>query len=317
MDTVSQMRVLVRIVERGTFSGAALTLDTSPGAISRAISELEARLRTRLFNRSTRKVSLTPAGELYLQRCKQILADIEQAEEEASDAQKRPMGKLRVHSFTGIGQYYVLPAIKEYRSRYPEVKVQLAMSQQIPALFEGSADVAVVATSSALPDSDLVSHWLGSSFSVLCASPDYLREHGFPKGPKAIGSHECIIHHSPAFPAYEWLIESERGAESMKVSGCVELNTAESVALAVRAGMGIGVLPVYSALDGLADGSLVRVLPRFTLQKMDIYVLHPSRKFTDARIKTWIELLKQFMPTVTARDCLAMEDYGVPPGSAI
>nr|WP_205194935.1 LysR family transcriptional regulator [Burkholderia sp. Ax-1719] len=306
------MRVFVRIVERGTFTGAATTLDTSPGAISRAISELEGRLRTRLFNRSTRKVALTPAGEIYLQRCKQILADIEQAEEEAGDAQKRPTGKLRVHSFTGIGQYYVLPAIREYRSQYPDVKVQLSMSQQNPALFEGSTDVAVVATSSALPDSDLISHLLGASFSVLCASPEYLRKRSAPSEPDELISHECLILHTPAFPAYEWLLESEKGSESMKVTGYVELNTAESIALAVRAGMGIGVLPVYSALDGLADGSLVRVLPNYTLQRMNIYALHPTRRYIDARIRTWIDFLRRFMPTVIARDAVILKDYGAP-----
>ena len=121
MDTLNQMRVFVRVVESGTFTAAAHTLNTSPGAVSRAVSELETRIRTRLLNRSTRKVALTQAGELYLDRCKRILSDIEMAEEEASDAQSRPMGKLRVHSFAGIGQYYVLPAIKEYRARYPDV----------------------------------------------------------------------------------------------------------------------------------------------------------------------------------------------------
>jgi DNA-binding transcriptional LysR family regulator len=113
----------------------------------------------------------------------------------------------------------------------------------------------------------------------------------------------------PAFPAYEWLLESEKGIESMKVSGSVELNTGESMAMAVRSSMGIGMLPVYSALDGLADGSLIRVLPQYTLQKMNIYALHASRRFTDARIRTWIEFLRQFMPTVIARDAHALEEH--------
>lgn len=313
MDTLNQMRVFVRIVECGKFTTAATTLNTSPAAISRAVTELEGRLRTRLFNRSTRKVALTPAGEVYLGRCRQILADVERAEEEAGDAQQHPSGKLCIHSFTGFGQYYVLPAIKEYRLRYPDVSVELTLSQLTPKLYESSTDVAIVATSSALPDSDLVSHLLGSSFSVLCASPEYVRERGMPSSPGELARHECLILHTPAFPAYEWLLESEKGSESMKVSGQVELNTAESIAIAARASMGIGVLPVYSALDGLADGRLVRVLPRYTLQKMNIYALHPSRRYLDARIRTWVEFLRQFMPTVTARDAHTLETYATPP----
>jgi DNA-binding transcriptional LysR family regulator len=314
MDMFNQMRVFVRVAACGKFTGAADTLNTSPAAISRAISELEARLRTRLFYRSTRKVALTPAGEVYLERCKRILSDIERAEEEASDAHQHPTGKLRIHSFTGFGQYYILPAIKAYRIRYPDVSVELTLSQRMPEFYEGNIDVAILATSSVLPDSDLVSHLLGSSFSVLCASPEYASERGLPLRPSELTQHECLILHSPAFPAYEWLLESEKGSESMKVSGSVEVNTAESSAMAVRLSMGIGVLPVYSALDGLADGSLVRVLPQYTLQKMNIYALHPSRQYTDARIRTWLELLRQFMPSVIARDAHLLEEHGTSAG---
>jgi len=314
MDMFNQMRVFMLVAECGKFTGAADTLNTSTGAVSRAVNELEARLRTRLFNRSTRKVALTPAGEVYLERCKQILADIERAEEEASDAQQRPIGKLRIHSFVGFGQYYILPAIKEYRTRYPQVSVELTLSQRLPEFYEGRTDVAIVATSSVLPDSELVSHLLGSSFSVLCASPQYVRERGMPLSPSELAQHECLILHSPAFPAYEWLLEDAKGSESMKVSGSVELNTGESIAMAVRSSMGIGVLPLYSALDGLADGGLVRVLPQYTLQKMNIYALHPSRRYTDARIRTWIEFLRQFMPTVIARDAHVLEEHGASAG---
>ncbi len=309
VDTLYQMRVFVRIVESGTFTAAANTFNTSPGAMSRAIAELEERLRTRLLNRSTRRIALTPAGERYLLRCRQILADVELAEEEASDAQARPVGKLRVHSFAGIGQYYVLPAIKAYRERHPDVTIELTLSQRTPELYEGSTDVAVVATSSTLPDSDLVSHLLGASFSVLCASPEYVRERGMPASPRQLAQHECLILHSPAFPAHEWLLDSETDSQTMTVSGAVEVNTPEAIGTAARASMGIGVMPVYSALEGLADGSLVRVLPAYTLQKMNLYALHPSRRYTDARIRTWVEYLRESLPSATARDRQRLETH--------
>jgi DNA-binding transcriptional LysR family regulator len=309
MDILNQMRIFVRIAESGSFTSAANSMNTSPGAVSRAISELEGRLRTRLFNRSTRKVALTQAGTVYLDRCRQILLDIERADEEASDAQQRPLGKLRIHSFAGFGQYYVLPAVKEYRKQYPDVAVDLTLSQEIPELYKGSTDVAIVASSSALPDSDLVSHLLGTSFSVLCGSPDYIKSRGLPETPDELANHECIILDTPAFPAYQWLLESAKGNESKTVFGPLKLNTAEAVAAATRASMGVGVLPVYSALEGLADGSLVRMLPDYHLQKMNIYALHPSRKYTDARIRTWVEFLRQFMPTVIARDAHLLEEH--------
>jgi DNA-binding transcriptional LysR family regulator len=153
-----------------------------------------------------------------------------------------------------------------------------------------------------LPDSDLVSHLLGSSFSILCASPEYVQHRGAPQTPEQLAHHECLILHSPAFPAYEWLLESEKGSESMRVSGPVEVNDPAAIGMAARASMGIGVLPVYAALEGLSNGSLVRVLPEYTLQKMNLYSLHPSRRYTDARIKTWVEFLRQYLPAATARD---------------
>ncbi|WP_206996083.1 LysR family transcriptional regulator [Trinickia mobilis] len=296
------MRLFVRISECGSFTTAAKILNTSTGTISRGMSLLETRLRARLLHRTTRNVALTPAGELYLQRCKQILADVEMAEEEASGAVERPVGKLRIQSFASVGKHYVLPAISEYRALYPDVSIKLSFSQLFPELYTGSTDVAVISTSSSLPDSGLISHLLGSSFYVLCASPDYARTRGLPTTPQELRNHECLILQEPSAPAYEWSLEGPEGRTLIKVSGAVEVNVSDSIAFAVRAGMGIGRLPAFAARQGLADGSLIRVLPQHTLQRIDIYALHPSRRYTDARTKTWVEFLRTHLSTVIARD---------------
>ncbi|HEV3423651.1 MAG TPA: LysR family transcriptional regulator [Paraburkholderia sp.] len=309
MDTLQNMRVFVRVVEAGSFTAAAQSLNSTTGAMSRAVSELEAHLRTRLMNRSTRRLALTTAGERYLKRCRQILADIDTAEEEASCAHERPAGALRMHSYASIGQHYVLPAISRYRALYPDVTVELTLSQRMPDLFEGSSDVSVVAASS-LPNSDLVSLLLGATFSILCASPAYLRAHGAPKQPRDLAHHECLILQTPAFPANDWLLEGPNGSELMEVSGPVQVNIAESLVVAIREGMGIGMLPVYAAIDGLRDGSMVRVLPEHTLQKMNIYALYPSRKFIDAKTRTWVEFLRTHMPKIIARDEVLLAEMG-------
>lgn len=309
MDTLQNMRVFVRVVEAGSFTAAAQSLNSTTGAMSRAVSELEAHLRTRLMNRSTRRLALTTAGERYLKRCRQILADIDTAEEEASCAHERPTGALRMHSFASIGQHYVLPAISRYRALYPEVTVELTLSQRMPDLFEGSSDVSVV-TASSLPNSDLVSLLLGATFNILCASPAYLRAHAAPKQPRDLALHECLILQTPAFPANDWLLEGPNGSELMEVSGPVQVNIAESLVAAIREGMGIGTLPLYSAIDGLRDGSMVRVLPEYTLQKMNIYALYPSRKFIDAKTRTWVEFLRAHMPKVIARDEAWLAEMG-------
>jgi DNA-binding transcriptional LysR family regulator len=309
MDTLQNMRVFVRVVEAGSFTAAAQSLNSTTGAMSRAVSELEAHLRTRLMNRSTRRLALTTAGERYLTRCRQILADVDTAEEEASCAHERPTGALRMHSYASIGQHYVLPAISRYRALYPEVTVELTLSQRMPDLFEGSADVAVV-TASSLPNSDLVSLLLGATFNILCASPSYLRAHAAPKQPRDLANHECLILQTPAFPAKDWLLEGPNGSELMEVSGSVQVNIAESLVVAIREGMGIGMLPLYSAIDGLRDGSMVRVLPEHTLQKANIYALYPSRKYVDAKTRTWVEFLRTHMPKVIARDEALLAELG-------
>ncbi|MGF6411577.1 DNA-binding transcriptional LysR family regulator [Paraburkholderia sp. MM5482-R2] len=268
--------------------------------MSRAIADLEERLQTRLLNRSTRKVALTQAGEIYLARCKQILEDVERADEEASEAQSRPMGKLRIHSFASVGMSYILPAIKEYRASYPQVSVDLTLSQRIPELFEGSTDVAIVATCSVLPDSDLISHLLGNSFSILCASPEYAQEKGIPSVPAVADACLSSIRVA-ARESWPDGISEGRGTRRVEYGG--------SSCHGCACEHGNWGRPVYTALEGLTDGSLIRVLPEYTLQKMNIYALHPSRRYTDARIRTWLEFLRQFMPTVIARDAHLLEEY--------
>lgn len=309
MDTLQNMRAFARVVESGSFTAAAQSLNSTTGAMSRAVSELETRLRTRLMNRSTRRLALTPAGERYLLRCRQILAGVDQAEEEASCAHERPAGVLRMHSFASIGQHYVLPALSAYRARHPDVSIELTLSQWLPDLFDGSIDVAVV-TASSLPDSELVSHLLGSTFSILCASPAYLRAHCAPQCPQDLVRFDCLTLQTPAFPTREWRLEGPDGVEQIEVSGPVRTNTAESLAVAICEGVGIGMLPLYAAIDALRNGTLVRVLPRHTLQKMNVYALYPSRRFIDAKVRTWVEFLREHLPTVIARDDAMLSALG-------
>lgn len=300
------MRAFVRVVETGSFTAAGQSLGSTTGMMSRSVTDLEEHLRTRLLKRSTRRLSLTPAGERYLKRCRQILADIACAEEEASSAHERPAGALRVHCFTSIGQRYVLPAISQYRALHPRVTVELTLSQRMADLFGGDSDVSLV-TMASLQNSELISHQLGSSYSILCASPEYVRAHGMPRVPKDLNRHNCLILKTPAFPAHEWTLEEPGGSVEMYVDGAVQVNIAESLAVAIRAGMGIGVLPVCSAIESLRTGALVRVLPHFKLQAVNVYALYPSRKFVDAKTKTWIEFLRTHLPQMIASDMALLE----------
>jgi DNA-binding transcriptional LysR family regulator len=302
MDTLQNMRVFVRVVEAGSFTAAAQHLNTTTAYASRAVSDLEAHLRTRLLNRTTRRIALTEAGERYLHHCEQILAYVDQAEAEASDAHARPSGKLKVHAMTSFGQHYVVPAVGRYRQRYPDVHVELTLAQRLPDLLDEGYDVALVLAHN-LPDSGLVSQRLGSVFSITCASPQYLERYGVPHTPGDLLRHTCLQMITPVSPADEWVFNGPNGQETVSLgAGTFSVNVAEALAVAVREGMGIGLLPIYSAIAGLRSGQVVRVMPEYTAQEMALYALYASRQYLDAKIRTWVEFLRDELPATLAGD---------------
>ncbi len=302
MDTLQNMRVFVRVVEAGSFTGAAQHLNTTTAYCSRAVSDLEAHLRTRLLNRTTRRIALTEAGERYLQRCEEILAYVDQAEAEASDAHARPSGKLKVHAMTSFGQHYVVPAVGRYQKRYPDVHVELTLAQRMPDLLDEGYDVSLT-LATGLPDSGLVSQRLGSAFSIACASPAYLEHHGVPQVPSDLANHTCLQMVTPVFPSDEWIFDGPNGQESVFLGPATfQVNVAEALAVAVREDMGVGLIPIYSAISWLRSGQLVWILPEYTSQEMNVYALYASRQYLDAKIRTWVEFMRDELPATLATD---------------
>jgi len=306
MDTLRNMRIFVRVVESGSFTRAAVSETMTTAQVSRAVTDLESRLRTRLLNRTTRRMSLTEAGERYLQSCKRILADIEQAEAEASAAVANPAGKLRVYGGTSFGQHYVMPLIARYQQHLPEVSVDLTIAQEMPDIIEEGFDVAVVVATE-LEDSALISQHLGSTAAILCASPEYLHARGVPQSFDDLNAHTCLHLTDESLPAGEWVSESPHG-ETFRHTGVTPfcVNNPDALALAIREGMGIGPLPVPVAMPGLADGTLVRVLPAHRLQKLNIYALYASRRYLDAKIRTFVEFLREKVPIMLAEQEAAL-----------
>jgi DNA-binding transcriptional LysR family regulator len=303
MDTVQNMRLFVHVAEEGSFTNGALRMNTSAPRASHAISELEAHLRTRLLNRTTRHVAVTDAGERYLRRCKQILQDIDDAELEAADAQGRPYGRLRIHGMASFGQHYLVPALASYHKLYPSVSVELTLSQRIPDLLEDGYDLTLQFATSALPDSSLVSQRLGEVYSVLCASPGYLRTHGTPHTVAELAERTCLQFDTAFFPDDQWQLYGPNGEEPFKLRpGPLQINVADALAVAVREDMGIAGLPLPTALPLLQSGALVRVLPEYRLHRLNAYALYSSRQYLDAKIKTFVDFLRQVIPIALAAD---------------
>lgn len=293
------MRIFARVAEEGSFTGAAQRMNITVPAVSRAVSALEAYLQARLLNRSTRRVVLTEAGHRYLQRCEQILAFVDQAEAEAADAQVRPTGQLRVHATSSFGQTYVTPAIVRYRQRYPSVSVELTLSQHMPDIIDEGYDVSVQLSVDELPDSSLVAQRLGTLHSVLCAAPSYLREHGAPRDVRDLSEHACFQFVSSVYPTDRWLLEGPDGNETVHLRAPgFRVNSADALAVALKEGIGIGAVPMAAAVAALRDGSLVRVLPAYRLQPLTAYALYTSRRYLDAKIKTFVEFLRDEIPQI-------------------
>ena len=301
------MRIFTRVAEEGSFTGAAQRMDTSTGSVSRAVGYLEAHLRTRLLNRNTRSVSLTESGQRYLQRCQQILAQLEQAEAEAADAQAHASGRLRVHAMPGFGQTYLLPAVMSYQRRYPSVSIDLTLSDHVPHIIDEGYDVAIQMSTAQLPDSALVSQRLGTLYSVLCASPAYLRKHGTPARVASLARHACLQLVTSLFARDRWELEGPGGRETVELPPTAfQVNIPDALSTALRECKGIGALPMSSAAPALKSGSLVRVLPDYQLQTLTAYVVYPSRQYLSAKVGTFVEYLRETVPQALAADHAAL-----------
>ena len=309
MDRLLSLEVFTAVVDRGSFAAAARALELSRASVTEHIQALEKRLKTKLINRTTRRIALTEAGERYLQRCEQILAYVDQAEAEAGDAHARPSGKLKVHSMTSFGQHYAVPMISRYQAHHPSVQVDLTLAQRMPDLLDEGYDVSLVLASE-LPDSGLVSQRLGSVFSIVCASPAYIARHGTPHVLSDLASHACLQLITPVFPPDKWTFDGPNGQETVGLGPTTfTVNVADALAVAIQEGMGIGVLPTPSALPGLRAGKLVRVLPQYTMQELSVYALYPSRQYLDAKIRTWVDFMRDELPATLARDVESLKEF--------
>ncbi len=301
MDTLQNMRAFSCVAQAGSFTAAAAVLDTTTANVSRAVSNLEAHLQTRLLNRTTRRIALTEAGKRYLLRCEQILASVEEAEAEASDAHARPAGQLKVHSMPGVGQHYVIDAIARYRRNHPDVAFDLTMTHRVPDLLEEGYDVSIVLASE-LADSGFVSQRLGITYSIVCIAR--VRQN-LRYGTQACRPAESCVSApgQPGVPAGQmavrWPGRSGDGhhqqlAAAGQLCGCDEDCDFQ------RHGD-------WHSADllgdrGLRNGTLVRVLSDYRSQELNLYAIYPSRQYLDAKIRTWVEYLRGSLPEILAAD---------------
>ncbi len=289
MSGPTDMAAFVRAVELGGFSIAARELGLTPSAISKLVTRLEDRLGVRLLNRTTRRLALTPEGEAYFHRTQRILSDIDEAETEVSRFRAQPKGLLRVNVGTAFGMHQLTPALPDFLARYPEVHVDLSVTDRVVDLIDEGADLGI--RLGTLPDSSLVARKICDVERVVCASPAYLRRHGTPKKAADLLRHNCLsITYSPALR--RWPFETREGVKHLEVSGNVGANTAES--LLQLALLGVGVIRLSDAIVGaaIAEGKLVPLLQEIHhAEPLPLHAVYPQGRHRSPRVAAMIDFL--------------------------
>jgi LysR family transcriptional regulator, transcriptional activator for dmlA len=297
-DTFAGMTAFVAAVEKGSFSAAAAALGLTPSGVSKLVSRLEERLKVRLLQRTTRQMQLTHVGASYLARAQRLIDELRALESEVGGSDDVPRGLLRITAPFGLGHARVLPAVIAFRRAFPEVKVDLWLSDRVVDLVEERVDVAVRMTSS--PPLSFVAKRLAADERLLCASPAYVERRGRPKQPGELTEHECIVF-VPASTPVPWKFKSADGkSEAMRVGGHLQLNNLLSLRDAALAGLGIADLPAYLVGDELREGRLVTVLDEFVATDRTIYAVYAPSATVPARVREFLKLLgEQFEPAST------------------
>jgi len=289
MDRLNAMRVFVNVVDLGSQSAAADHLQLSRPVVSRYLAELEDWVGARLMQRTTRKLSLTAAGQETLPRCRQLLelaGDLQAAVQQPDDA---PKGALRISVSTSFGQAQLVDAVAAYVRRYPGVKVELQMLDRTVNLVDERIDLAI-RTSNEL-DPNLIARRLSVCRSVVCASPAYLSEHGVPQRVEDLSRHNCLTH--AYFGHSLWHFEVAGQPVAVPVAGNISANEAMTLQKAALAGAGIAMLPSYQTADALRRGELVRLLPEAQPRTLNLNAVYTSRKHMPATLRSMLDFLVQ------------------------
>lgn len=292
MDTLGSMAVFVRIVEARGFARAAEQLGMSRAMVSKHVRYLEQRMGVRLLNRTTRHVSLTGPGAEYYQRCTQILADVEQAESAAAAGTAQPRGVLRVNAPVSFGTLHVAAAVGKFVRRYPELTVDLTLTDRIVDLAEEGFDVALRLTNR--PDPSLIARRLGRVRVVLCAAPAYLREHGVPAAPEDLTRHNCLGY-TYWFAPGEWRFKGPGGERVVRVSGNVRANNGEALRELTLTGAGILLAPRYLLAEHLRNGRLVQLLAEYEIEPLGLYAVYAERRNLPAKVRLFIDFLAEYI----------------------
>jgi DNA-binding transcriptional LysR family regulator len=290
MDATSDLRVFVRVLDRGNFSLAASDLGITPSAVSKLVSRLEDRLGVRLLERSTRRLVLTPEGETFLLRARRIVADIEEAEAEVARVRGAPRGKLRINSGTAFGLHQLTPALAEFLARYPEIDIELSITDRLVDLIEEQSDIAV--RSGHIPDGPFIQRKLADLQRVICAAPAYLARRGRPMVAADLKGHDCVVVAGPGLA--RWPFKTRNGIDVVEVSPRVTTDDAEAALRLAIEGAGIVRLSDVIVGSPLRNGELVALLTDIHhVEPFPLSAIYPAGRNRLPRVAVFLEYIQE------------------------
>ncbi|MFS2007108.1 LysR family transcriptional regulator [Duganella sp. CT11-25] len=295
MDAVSDLAFFALLIKQGSLAAVARELGVTPPVVTKRLAALEQRLGVRLLNRTTRRMSVTHEGEVYLSNGARILADIEELEMKVVSSRAEPKGLLRVNASFGFGRRHIAPAVAAFARRYPEVEVQLQMTERPMNLVDAAYDVGI--RIGELPDARITARKIASNRRLLCASPLYLDKVAAPAVPNDLQRHDCIVIREDEAAYGVWHLSNGRRQENVKVRGTLSTNDGETAVAWALEGYGIIMRSQWDAAPYLRSGRLVPVLEEWSLPGADIFAVYPERLNLSAKVSAFVDFLaNRFAP---------------------
>lgn len=283
----------VKVADRQSFSGAARELGMTKSAVSKHIASLEEMLKVRLLNRTTRKISLTEEGKLFLERCTHIMEELQSAEQQLHNIHESPSGVLRINAPAGFGLFHLSPVIAEFARQYPDIRLDVDFSDHFIDIVESGVDVCIRVAS--LTDSSLIAKKLAHCQFAMAASPEYLQAHGAPTHPDQLINHR-FIEYSNLERLQEWryldpMTQKERVAP---IQVCLRANNGQMMRQAALAGVGIIAAPTFIIGNDIKKGKLVPILPQYAMSpQRNIYALFAHNKFMASKVRLFLDFIAE------------------------
>ncbi|MDH3065175.1 LysR family transcriptional regulator [Achromobacter insolitus] len=298
-ERLKGIEAFVCVADAGSFTAAADRLSLTASAVGKSVARLEARLRTRLFERSTRRLALTDAGRAYYRTCVRVLAELQDAEAILAAERQEPAGRLRVDLPATFGRRVALPLLLQFAQRHPQLRPQVSFTDRFVDLADEGIDVAVRIGGPQRWAPGLGHRYLGSERVVFCASPQYLARRGVPQTADDLMRHDAVAYGRPDGEPASWRIVQGAGPVSLRpIEGVMVLDSAEAQVDAVAAGLGIAQLATWLAADALRDGRVVEVLPQLATEGLPLYLLWPLSKQLLPKVDAVLEMLGESLRIV-------------------